>query len=189
MQMFGGCLYYRGAIPKSCFLGIGQGACSCENARPGRAEAPSFFRAQRPGHALARMLALEGQKLLAQGDALGKCDGVRAPCKGKSFIFMGFFLAIPCRGVFSRHFLAGEFFGKSLPGIFFDPPRPSLAREGSTPLPKPLAPQGRGDVTALLGAQNRAELSKVSASEAFALKGWRLAYATELRFLYAIELR
>lgn len=107
--MFGGCLYYRGAIPKSCFLGIGQGACSCENARPGRAEAPSFFRAQRPGHALARMLALEGQKLLAQGDALGKCDGVRAPCKGKSFIFIR---------IFPRRYLAGDFFGNSLPGIF-----------------------------------------------------------------------
>ena len=142
--MFGGCLYYRGAIPKSCFLGIGQGACSCENARPGRAEAPSFFRAQRPGHALARMLALEGQKLLAQGDALGKCDGVRAHCKGKSFIFMGFFLAIPCRGVFSRHFLAGEFFGKSLPGIFSTHPVPPLPGRAPPHSPSPSPLRGEG---------------------------------------------
>ena len=32
---------------------------------------------------------------------------------------------------------------------FFDPPRPSLAKEGSTAFPKPLSPQGTGDVTAL----------------------------------------
>ena len=38
---------------------------------------------------------------------------------------------------------------------FFDPPRPSLAREGSTSPPSPLS-SGEGDVTALLGAQNRA---------------------------------
>ena len=45
---------------------------------------------------------------------------------------------------------------------FFDPPRPSLAKEGSTAFPKPLSPQGTGDVpTALLGAQTAA------------LYGWR----------------
>ena len=33
--------------------------------------------------------------------------------------------------------------------VFFDPPRPSLAKEGSTAFPKPLSPQGTGDVTAL----------------------------------------
>ena len=32
--------------------------------------------------------------------------------------------------------------------FFFDPPRPSLAKEGSTAFPKPLSPQGTGDVTA-----------------------------------------
>ena len=33
--------------------------------------------------------------------------------------------------------------------VFFDPPRPSFAKEGSTAFPKPLSPQGTGDVTAL----------------------------------------
>ena len=37
----------------------------------------------------------------------------------------------------------------SLLSCFFDPPRPSLAKEGSTAFPKPLSPQGTGDVTAL----------------------------------------
>ena len=32
--------------------------------------------------------------------------------------------------------------------VFFDPARPSLAKEGSTAFPKPLSPQGTGDVTA-----------------------------------------
>ena len=32
---------------------------------------------------------------------------------------------------------------------FFESPRPSLAKEGSTAFPKPLFPQGTGDVTAL----------------------------------------
>ena len=145
-----------------------------------------------------RLFSLLASSPCRKGGVLGK-----SPCRGIFFdnSLPGDFFDPPRRsGSFSTHPVGrgffrptpsvGDFF-RPTPSVgdFFDPPRPSLAREGSTPLPKPLAPQGRGDVTALLGAQNRAELSKVSASEAFALKGWRLAYATKLRFLYAIELR
>ena len=44
--------------------------------------------------------ALKGQKLLAQGNALGNSDTNKSPCKGKSFIFSALLL----QGVFSSLF-------------------------------------------------------------------------------------
>ena len=55
-----------------------------EAARPERAEAPSP--GQRPGNYGRKRAALKGQKLLAQGNALGIIAICEAPCKGKSFV-------------------------------------------------------------------------------------------------------
>ena len=58
--------------------------------------------------------------------------------------------AIDCEGAFKKppDFLSiNEFFSKITPSLF-------TIKEGSTAFPKPLSPQGTGDVpTALLGAQ------------------------------------
>ena len=51
--------------------------------RPERAEALSP--GQRPGYNVSQQHALKGQKLLAQGNALGIMSVSNAPCKGKSF--------------------------------------------------------------------------------------------------------
>ena len=44
--------------------------------------------------------ALKGQKLLAQGIALGIASGSNAPCKGKSFIITRFLKLLPLQGVY-----------------------------------------------------------------------------------------
>ena len=51
-------------------------------ARPERAEAARPERAEAP-----KQHALKGQKLLAQGNALGIIAISKAPCKGKSFVY------------------------------------------------------------------------------------------------------
>ena len=87
--------------------------------------------------------ALKGQKLLAQGNTLGRRDGGLCALKGqKHYIYRIFFSF--------WQILAGEFFDPPRrSGIFFDPPRPSLAREGSTSLPQaPSLLRSEGDVTA-----------------------------------------
>ena len=56
-----------------------------EAARPERAEAPSP--GQRPGNYGRKRAALKGQKLLAQGNALGIIAVYKTPCKGKSFVY------------------------------------------------------------------------------------------------------
>ena len=44
--------------------------------------------------------ALKGQKLLAQGNTLGKAAGGNAPCKGKSFIITRYLKLLPLQGVY-----------------------------------------------------------------------------------------
>ena len=56
-----------------------------EAARPERAEAPSP--GHRPGNYERKRAALKGQKLLAQGIALGIIAVYKTPCKGKSFVY------------------------------------------------------------------------------------------------------
>ena len=60
------------------------------------------------------------------------------------------YLLLDCKGAFENppDFLSiNEFFSKITPSLF-------TIKEGSTAFPKPLSPQGTGDVpTALLGAQ------------------------------------
>ncbi|OXL44572.1 hypothetical protein CFT61_05180 [Segatella copri] len=58
-----------------------------EAARPERAKAPSP--GQRPGNYGRKRAALKGQKLLAQGIALGIIAVYKTPCKGKSFQIPG----------------------------------------------------------------------------------------------------
>jgi len=48
--------------------------------------------------------ALKGQKLQAQGNALGNMQARMSPCKGKSVIFIGKFMLLPLQGAFiPRH--------------------------------------------------------------------------------------
>ena len=64
--------------------------------RPVRAKAPSP--GHRPGDNGNQQCALKGQKLLAQGIALGIMAISNAPCKGKSFIIIWFFEAFALTG-------------------------------------------------------------------------------------------
>ena len=49
-------------------------------------EGTKAFNASRPERGKLTPLALKGQKLLAQGNALGIIAINKAPCKGKSFV-------------------------------------------------------------------------------------------------------
>ena len=53
--------------------------------------------------------------------------------------------------------------------LFFESPRPSLAKEGSTFLTKPLFPQGREDVTGYAIASAR---DLVTPAESLPARGW-----------------
>ena len=67
-----------------------------EAARPERAEALSP--GHRPGYNSNQQGALKGQKLLAQGIALGIIAISKAPCKGKSLINCPVFKAFALTG-------------------------------------------------------------------------------------------
>ena len=67
---------------------------------------------------------------------------------------------------------------------FSQPSRPSLPKEGSTPFPKPLSPQGTEDVTALRCSEPLRSKDGGASKPSPYFAGWdRLGYACELKHL------